>query len=391
MSDLVYLSYVEEYDPQVIEQSVKDAFLSLGFNKIHSKMKVLLKVCAPGSFSPDLAKTTNPAVVCGVANYISSLGAEVIVAESPYNNYSEEELDNVYINTGMLEVANSSKCTLNHNLKTSILNLPNGVVTKNIPILDVVNDVDVIINIGKLKMDENLGFVGSTANLFGFLPGESKTLNLNRLSYLKDYYNYLIDLEEGLKNKLVLNIVDGIVALESGDVQHMMYCLAVGENTFKLDACLCSILGIEFDKTLLKQAEERGLFNKNKPFKTIGEDLEKFKNESFAISDFSEETKIHKNTVAQKYYFKTHQRRVKIEQKHCKGCSVCSKICPTGAIVMRYDKNNELYAKIDYKKCIYCFKCHTACPYRVVQVITPFKYKLLDKQINKYNDKESAN
>ena len=108
----------------------------------------------------------------------------------------------------------------------------------------------------------------------------------------------------------------------------------------------------------------------------------------FELGEFNGEKEIHKNKLKQKRYFNLYQQRVAINKNHCKGCTICSKICPTGAIMMRYDKENELYAQIDYSKCIYCFKCFTACPYRVVEIKKPINYKILEKQINKYNEKE---
>ena len=115
-------------------------------------MKVLLKVCLPESVQPDSAETSHPAVVQGVVEVLSKLGAKCIIADSPYGNFTQSHLDSVYFKTGMLEVANSSDCELNHNLKIFSMDTPNGVKTKNITLLDVVNDVDVIINLGKIKI-----------------------------------------------------------------------------------------------------------------------------------------------------------------------------------------------------------------------------------------------
>ncbi len=386
MSDLVSLNYVEEYNISTLEAVVKNAIAALGTNKLHAKMKVMLKVCVPYSFAPDQAKTTHPAVVSAVANVLSAMGIEVVVAESPYGAFSLEELDKVYVNSGMLEVENTSKCKLNHNLKTFDLEIANGVATKSCKLLDVVNDVDAIINISKLKLDAKFGYFGATANLFGLIPGEMKTVLTNRLKTLKNFNNFIIDMAEALKNKLVLNIVDGIVALEANDMQHMMYCLALSENAYKLDACMLNILGVNLKNTFLKQAAERGLINLDRPFKVLGEAIDKFKADDFALTEFNEESLLYESNFKQKHYFNTYQQRVNIKQKNCKGCKICSKICPTGAIMMRYDKNNELYAKIDYDKCVYCFKCFEACPYRVVEVITPLGYKLIEKQISKFNE-----
>ena len=34
-----------------------------------------------------------------------------------------------------------------------------------------------------------------------------------------------------------------------------------------------------------------------------------------------------------------------VDKNKCKGCSICSRVCPTKAIMMKYDKNGELFAQ----------------------------------------------
>ena len=185
---------------------------------------------------------------------------------------------------------------------------------------------------------------------------------------------------------MVLNILDGIVAQEAGETQRILSCLAVAESSLSLDATILDILGVNFNKTIIKQAIERGMLDSSRPYKEIGEKLDKFTIQDFAVTNFDEKTSIHKNKSQQKHYFAHNQRRIKIDCKKCKGCGICSKICPVGAIDMKQDKNGELYASIDYSKCIFCNKCYTACPYKVAEIISPSGFKRIEKEMNKYND-----
>ncbi len=388
MSEFVTLNYIEEYDVSSIENTIRESFFALNLDKlIKPKMKILIKVNMPYPVGKDIALTTNPAVVAGVVNVLSSFGAKCVVADSPFKNFNTDYLDRVYVETGMLEMANTTKCELNHNLKVYEQPMPNGVKTKLLYLLDVINQVDAIVNIGKVKIDENLGYLGACTNFIGLMPGEYKTLALNRLKTLKDFNNLTIDLIEQLQDKLFFNVLDGIVAQEAGNSQRVLSCLAVSDNVFKLDAVMLKILNIDYENTILKQAEERKLINLKNPFKVIGEEIEKFKVEDFALFNFNNESELHKNSKS-KAYFKTHQKRVIIKPNKCKGCGVCSKICPTGAIMMKYDKNGELFADVDYNKCIFCFKCREMCPYKVVDLKIPLSYKTLINGIEKYNDKE---
>ena len=388
MNNLVSLDYIDSYKTAKVQEKLEKAIEDLKLaSKFKPKMKVLIKPCLPFAESQDKAKSTHPAVVRAVVNILSNMGVTCIVADSPFKKFSVTNLDSVYLNTGMLEVANTSRCELNHNLSTYKIDTPNGVKTKSLTLLEVVNEVDAIINIGKINIKENLGYVGATTNLFGLIPGELKNIVLNRLNTLRDYNHYILDLMQAVENKVAFNVLDGVVTLEAGDTQRMLYCLGVSENALSLDATIFDILGISYNKTILKVAEERGMFNMEKPYKLISGDIKRFKVEDFALNDVDLDSKINPNNADKKHYFKQNQQRIVIPKNKCKGCGICCKICPTGAIMMKYDKNGELYAHVDYSKCIFCFKCNTACPYSVIDVHTPANYKALKKDLDKYNEK----
>ena len=385
MSKLVFLEYLNDYNIEDLRKAIENGIQSLNVKSlIKPNMKVLIKVCLPDAVSKDNAETTHPAVVRAIVDTLSKMGAKCVVADSPEKKFNEEYLSSVYLNTGMLGMANSTNCKLNNSLKTIDIEVPNGQKTKRIKLLEIINQVDAIINVGKLKLDDNYGYLGATSNLFGLIPGEMKTLVRNRLSCLGDYNDYIIDIYETLKDKVILNVLDAVVAMEANKTQRMMNCLSMSQNAYSLDATMLDILNIKRENTILKQANNRELIDLTKPYKIIGEKIEKFKLVDFSLVEFDNHTEI----KHEKGYFKSHQQRPTIDKNKCKGCKICSKICPTNAIMMKYDKQGELYAEIDYKKCIFCNKCITACPYNVVQQKTPHAYKTMMKEIEKYNKEQ---
>ncbi|MFQ6752301.1 MAG: DUF362 domain-containing protein [Clostridia bacterium] len=388
MSKAVFLDYIEKYDVGDIKNAIREAFDILRLNNIFKpKMKVLIKACLPESASQDMAKTSHPAVITALVHVLTDLGLSCVLADSPYKKYSISTLEELYLNTGMLEVANLTTCELNHNLATTRLDVPNGKKTKSLQLLDVINHVDMIINVGKIKIDANLGYCGACQNIFGLIPGEMKTLIKNRQIDLGDYNNYIIDMLEALNDKIVLNVLDGIVALENEETPRMLSCIGLSTDPYALDASVIDILGIDYKDTILKQASERGFCEIDKPYRLVGEKIEKFIVEDFALSEFDTTTTLESKAERTKY-FNANQRRVKIDSKICKGCGVCSKVCPTGAIMMKYDKFGELYAEVNYDKCIFCYKCHTACPYQKIDIVSPLGYKRIEKEINKFNTEE---
>ena len=386
MSNLVSLEYLNDYGIDELRKAINNGLQLLGVkNKFKPNMKVLIKACLPFASSKDDGLTTHPAFIRGIVDCFNDMGVKCIIADSPENKFTEDHLSLVYFNTGMLEMANMTACELNTSLKTIEIEVPEGKRTKGIRVLEVINQVDAIINVGKLKFDNDWGYLGASTNLFGLIPGEMKSVIRNRLNNLDEFNDYIIDLHETLKNKIVLNILDAVVAIEANSTQRMLNCVAMSENAYSLDAAMFSVLDVKYENTILKQAQNRELFDFKKPYKLVGDKIEKFKLTDFSLVDFDNHTEIKQP----KGYFKSHQQRPCIDNKVCKGCKICSRICPTNAIMMKYDKNGELYAEIDYKKCIFCNKCITACPYSVVKQKTPLAYKSMMKEIEKHNVEEN--
>lgn len=386
MNNQVAIKYINNYNTEHVQKTLLDIFSSLNASKlIKQNSKILIKIDAGIDENPDKAVTTHPAVVQGMINILTDLGAQCIIADSPAKQYSLNGLDKIYFETGMLEVANSTKSELNHNLAVCKVEIPNGIKTKSATLLEVVEDVDYIVNIGKLHYDQQLGMYGVADNIFGLVPGDIKQLVLNRLTTVEDFNNYVIDLVSKLQQKIILNVFDGVVALESNESQRMLSCLAMGENMFSLESVINTIIGRDSADTIVKTASKRGMIDFENQYTIVDGELQKFVLDDFDFGEITNASNLHTNKCSQKRYFNRTQQRVVIDANKCKGCGRCASICPANAILMKYDKNGELYAKIDYTKCIFCNKCFTACPYSVADLKTPIGYKLVNYNVTKYN------
>jgi len=243
MSNLVSLQYLNDYNILDLKNAINQGFENLNLtNVLKPKTKALIKVCLPEAVPQDKAETTHPAVVRAIVDYLTKMDIACIVADCPNKKHSLSVLDAVYINTGMLEMANLTSCDLNRDLSTVDIEIADGVKTKSIKILEIANQVDYIINVGKLKVDQEFGYLGATSNIFGLIPGGMKKIILNRMSTLGDWNNYLIDMYETLKEKTVLSVLDGIVALEANKTQRMLNCLAMCNNAYAIDAAMFDIL-----------------------------------------------------------------------------------------------------------------------------------------------------
>jgi len=377
----VALKYVENYEINEIEKGLTTALDLVGglANFVKPKQRVMLKCTLGNKHLPDDGLSTHPNLIKVLANKITKLGATCTIVDSP-NNLSTS-ISKIYETTQMLDASNEGDAELNSNHDIFKFDF-DGKMTKKLTLIDAINDADIIINVPKLVVNQKLGLKGCLDNLFGLLPIEEQIITKSRLFDLKNYNEFLLDLHKYLKNKLVLNIVDGIVSFESNNCQRIMNALLVGENPFAVDYLTLKILNQDpKSNTLLSLATFHNIFDTNS-VSSVGDGFEKFLKPDYSYPELEGNQLINSASKSKKIY-KTYQARPTINTKKCKGCGVCIKTCPNRAIKEKYDKNNEMYASLDYSRCISCFRCVKACPYQVIDTINPSKNKQLNNRMSK--------
>lgn len=378
----VAVKICKEYDIDTISNSLKEGFDLLGglSSFIKPSHTVLIKPDLYETTEPNIAKTTNPHVVAALAYLIDKIGAKCIIADSPKGDFKQSILDNAYIKTKMLEASNNGHATLNVNENVSIITNPNGENSRDIYIIDAVNDANVIINVGKFRCDKYLGLIGCGQNLFGLIPGKMKQVIKTRCHNLKMYNNYMIDLYEALENKVILNILDGIVGCEANNEPRILNGLLVGQNPYSVDAVALKIINQNpAENNLLNEAIRRGKHSSD--FECVGDNISSLICSDFHYSKFYENIKPGSNSSFKRAYNNTQKRPI-ISSKTCKGCKVCVGSCPMNAIKMKQTPLGE-HAVVDYSKCISCFKCLQNCPYKIIKTKNPIKHKLIDEKIQK--------
>ena len=379
----VVVKQCKQYDEQTLSSKLKDGFDLLGgLGKfIKSNTTVLIKPDLYMGTHPDTAKTTHPNIVSALAEIISKIGAKCIIADSPKGNYNQSNLDNVYMKTQMLQASNNGYASLNSNESICVVNNPTGEYSRDIYLIDAINDADVIINVGKFRCYNYLGLVGCSQNIFGLVPGQFKELIKSRCYKLKSYYNYLIDLNEVLEDKIVLNVLDAIVSCEANDDPRILNSLLIGDNPYAVDSVALQIINQDAKENLLiNESVRRNKFNHK--VEILGDDIQSLVCSDYNYTKFLDNIKSGGENLF-KCEYKLIQKRPVIATEKCKGCKMCASNCPMKAIGMQTGIIGQ-HAEIDYNKCITCFKCVESCPYKVITTKKPIKYKAIDKMIKKH-------
>lgn len=376
----VSLRYCDDYKKINLEASLKKAFEDIGGLEsfIQPKSKVLLKCDLSNREAPDMALSTHPNLVAVIADMIEKLGATCIIADNP-KEYSASNVEKMYEKTKMLEVSNQGHAQLNNSFDLYQKSI-DGNMTTELVLLNTLKSVDAIINIPKLIVDEKEGFEGCIHNLFGLLASEQQEIIRKSSNSASNFADYMLDVYKEIENKLILNVVDGIVAREANNCQRILNLIAVGKNAINVDYTLLKIVNINQDENaLIKQSKNCGLIKDDLHIETLGDDLKTFIRNDFALPTQNEN--ITPTKVSRDYL--SIQERPKVIINECKGCKTCFSVCPTNAISEGRDENGEIYARIDLLKCIHCMQCVNTCPYSAIKILTPAKAKTLKQKMNK--------
>jgi len=362
-----YIRKCQDYD----EERVKDIIYGL-LDKMNARdllkkgSNVLIKPNLVMACDPSLAVTTHPSLVCAAAEYFVSLGAKVVIAESPGGPYNRLRLQRLYAQTGMQKAAEKSGAELNFDCRYEKLSASHGKVKKEFDVIKPVLDADVIINIAKLKTHKFAHYTGAVKNIYGVVPGITKTVYHAAFQDRRAFCDMIIDLCDSVSPDI--SIIDGVVAMEgngptAGNARHMGVIIASKDPNIA-DKAAAKLAGIpEENIPTLKNAFERGRAMRGAEGILTDADAE------------VEETILKLTTkdnlafaslfpsALQPFMRRLCVRPPEMDPRVCVGCGACMTVCPGKAISI---KNNK--AAVNRRKCIRCFCCHELCPEKAVRI-----------------------
>lgn len=390
--DKVAIVRCESYNADEVCEKFEKLIKYLDLNKEKTNFKgkkIVIKANLVSALPPSKCATTHPRVVEAVAKWVIANGGECQIADSSGGPFNSTYMNNVYKVTEMVKVCKNSGATTNQDFSYSEIESINATMHKTIPIINALNNADLIINIAKLKTHTFMGYSGAVKNMFGAIPGLMKVEMHGNFKDQFSFSNYIIDIFETLKHKIFLNIIDGIEGMEgegpTGGTPIKMNCLLASENAYNLDYVMQKIMGVDpLSMPLVQMQAKRNLINFNnlQDIKIMGDDLPSFIKSDFNNPQIEIYNKSNKKIpiFLNSFVHKVMTRRPHISASKCKGCKKCYNHCPVKAIEMKQKHNKKSYAKIDYEKCIRCFCCQELCPFNVVKIKCGIVYKIVHRK-----------
>ncbi len=380
VKEIVSVIECREYDYNLVKKSIQQSFENLGgIDKyIDKNDTVLLKLNLLMKKKSEDATTTHPIFAKALAQTIIDYGAKVIIGDSPGGPFNINLLKGVYKACGIEEISNDIGAKLNYNTNSVQIKNDNGLILKKITAIEVLNEVDKVISVSKLKTHGMMMFTGAVKNMFGVVAGLEKAEYHVRMPENIDFSNALVDI--CMAAKPVLSFMDGIVGMQgegpsAGEPRDIGVVIS-STSPYHLDVVATNIIGLKPIKVpTIQRCVERDLCSGTfEDIELKGDNIENFIIDDFVIPEIRSldllDGKVPKflreilNGLLQ-------PKPVFIHDK-CIGCGDCANNCPPKVIDM-VDK----LPMVNLDGCIRCFCCQELCPVEAIDINRPLLMKLL--------------
>ena len=229
---------------------------------------------------------------------------------------------------------------------------------------------DTLINLPKVKTHTLTYMTCAEKNYFGLVYGLQKAgwhvKASNPLEFgeaLNDLYGAFL---EAMKDKIVLNIADGIIGLDgdgpsTGGFPHNANALLASTDAVSLDMVACKLVKLDTGKIFVTNiASERG-YGDTKDIEIVGASLDDFSDVQFqgpkeTLSSFG------LRLLKKKFFRNLLLEHPKIDHNKCIRCGECAKICPPHTMQI---KKGE-FPHLNSNKCIRCWCCAEVCPQNAI-------------------------
>jgi len=224
-----------------------------------SGQTVLLKPNLIAPVPPERAATTHPAILDSLCRRLLDLGAKPVIGDAPAWSGPAQAREV----TGVGEVCERYGIEFWFFDRHTRLESKHRTVASRFHVDPRVLEVDRVINVGKLKAHQQLGFTCCLKNLYGCLAGREKAVHHFARSRT-DHHFALYLAAFGDSVPVTLNLADAVVAMEGPGprlgMPRPMGFVAASESALALDTVMAEVIGAPAThRLMLDAALELGL------------------------------------------------------------------------------------------------------------------------------------
>jgi uncharacterized protein (DUF362 family)/Pyruvate/2-oxoacid:ferredoxin oxidoreductase delta subunit len=355
ISNIVSVRKVPKYKSHDILKAVKEIYKAAGGPDPKGK-KVLLKPNILADVSPVRAVTTHPEVFKACAIFFQQKGATVYAGDSPALHASGFRgkvcgIGPVCDELG-IEWVDFSEDPIHRN---------------GFKFAKILDEVDMVISLPKLKTHELAYYTGATKNLFGLIPGLSKALLHAKYPNRNAFSAMIVDVMEAVKPTFAM--MDAIIGMEgagpqNGQPKHIGLMLG-SCNHIALDIVASQIVGYNpMDIPMLEHAVNQGVqVSDLKEIEIEGGLLKEFKVKNFKRIAIDRRYNLAFMGVRYERMRRRFDRRPLFDHDICILCKKCVQICKAEALEV---KDGKIH--IHDPNCIRCYCCHEVCPVNAIEI-----------------------
>ncbi|HOP69410.1 MAG: DUF362 domain-containing protein [Dethiobacteria bacterium] len=355
--------------PSYREEALRPALLELlepwggAGGLISSGQKVLLKPNLLTAAPPEEAVTSHPALISALVQLFQEAGARVFIGDSPGGGSYTRVLQV----TGMLEVARKTGAEI-LSFSEAGGRLVDG---RRIPLAKALEEVDLVVNVAKLKTHPLSGLTAAVKNTFGCVVDKHKMrLHLEHPSPGR-FGRLLLDI--CLAVNPGFNIIDAVIGMEGQGPRNgrprPIGLLLAGKSAVAVDTVAAAIAGFKpVEVTTLEAAKRRKLPGSSlADIRLAGLSLEEARIDQFDRGVIARGRIDRLVTHYPVHWVMNLFRRMRpyprVDRRACRGCRICAQHCPPQVISIE-----DGAALIDRGRCIRCYCCQEMCPYGAVRL-----------------------
>jgi len=247
--------------------------------------RILIKPNYVVAKHPSTGVTTDSRIIDGIIEFLRKLGKNEIVVGEGGAGDTERAFDIVGIKN-IVRKHNVKLINLNEDARI-IMKVPNPLALREVGVAENAVKSTCIINVPKLKVHHMALVTLSMKNLMGLILPKS---------IMHDQINEkIVDLATLFKEKVKLNIIDGLVGSEEDEVHGspvQMDLIIAGADMVAVDAVATAVMGIDPRRVgYLRIAEKRGLGTADlNKIEVLGEKIEDVKKKFKLPATFRNQT-----------------------------------------------------------------------------------------------------
>lgn len=367
----VVLKKCNEYSLNLIKEKIKESLDLLGGidDLIKRDDKVFIKCNCVGPFDKNMGITTHPIFVKAVIQLIKEKTNNIIIGDNP----ATRDITYTLKKTGIYDVIQEEGIKIFNGKELVKITNSNPKIYSDFEVSKEMMDVDVLINLPKLKTHTLAYMTVAQKNFFGFIYGLNKAGWHVKASNPLEFGDAINDLygaiKENFKNKKIINICDGILGLEgegpsSGGIPKNANVIITSYDAVSLDRVAAEIVHLDYKKcfiTTIANERKYGIGDLDN-IEILGDSLDEF-NDIYFLAPKDSLSSFGLRLLKIKPLRNLFLEHPVINHDICIKCGECAKICPPKTMKIEPNK----YPKLQNTKCIRCWCCAEVCPQNAIE------------------------